>query len=244
MDVKRRRRIAAFCILVVSFPLIAASAHADLVTNGSFETPVLTPGTYLIIPAGSPDLAGWTVLGTNILVVQTTYSDVADGISRFNALDGVNSVDLTGAGSGVPGDGVSQTISTTAGVGYLLSFGLGLAFSSNGSGAFPPQATLDLAINGGTPVPFTNSIPNPGQVSWETFVVPFVATGSSTTIAFYNGNGVVAPDVTSYIGLDAVGVTVAPTPEPSSFALVAVSLPFLSCPFWLRRPEGSSEKIE
>src|SRR5690349_6490700 len=105
----------------------AQPASANLLLNGSFESPVLAPGDAATFSGGSSAIPGWTVLGNDIALVETTYSEnsppVHDhGMVAFNAQDGFNSVDITGSNNSGPADGLSQTVATLVGQTYTLSF--------------------------------------------------------------------------------------------------------------------------
>jgi hypothetical protein len=76
---------------------------------------------------------------------------------------------------------------------------------------------VDLSINGGPRVAFTNSNSTPDAVNWEQFSTPFLATGTSTTLDFFNGQ-----TTNNYTGLDNVVVSI--VPEPNALALTALGL--------------------
>ena len=61
--------------------------QSNLITNESFETPVVTPGTFTDFPTGSALISGWTVVGptsTAVAIVSGTFSQL--GVS-FPAQD-------------------------------------------------------------------------------------------------------------------------------------------------------------
>jgi hypothetical protein len=43
--------------------LVAVPAHANLLTNGSFEAPIVPVGAFTNFAVGSGALTGWTVFG-------------------------------------------------------------------------------------------------------------------------------------------------------------------------------------
>ena len=43
--------------------LACGAADAQLIANGSFETPVVNPGTFQLFVVGSSGLTGWSVIG-------------------------------------------------------------------------------------------------------------------------------------------------------------------------------------
>jgi choice-of-anchor C domain-containing protein len=102
---KKLNLIAVIGILAVA--LGAATAQANLITNGSFEegTP---PGQYLTVNAGGTAITGWTVGSGGVDYIG----------SYWQAADGSRSVDLSGNAPGF----VSQSFATTAGATYTVSF--------------------------------------------------------------------------------------------------------------------------
>ena len=192
----------------------APVAVASLIANGGFETPPVTNGWYLDFGYGQ-NLGGWTVVGSHVALVPSNYAETSNGVSQFNAAEGFNSLDLTGTGNIELGSGVQQTIPTVEGTAYSISFDVGRV--TGAPGVYPTPAIVDLSINGGPRVSFTNNISTPGMINWQEFSTSFIATGSSTTITFYNGTL-----YTNYAGLDDVRVTPASegaVPEPSTLVL-------------------------
>src|SRR5450755_4705215 len=98
--------------------LTLSCARADLVTNGSFETPIVATAIGYEHRNGS-ELPGWTIFSTYLGTVQfnTTYDPVTNG-SQAVQIE-------------VPGDWISQTFATLAGAGYRLSFDMS-AFTGYG----------------------------------------------------------------------------------------------------------------
>jgi hypothetical protein len=211
---------SARAFLRISFVLmilaaIVPTAHADLFANGGFETPVLTPGTISLFSGGA-NIGGWTVVGAQVAIVQTTYGEPGNGITAFSSQEGLNSLDLTGAGNQGPTSGVQQDILTTIGQVYDLSFYVGRAAST--SPFYSSPATVDLSINGGARVGYTNTALTSGTNNWMQFTTSFVATSSTTKLTFLNGT----PSPTAETGLDNVVLVprAAAVPEPSSAFLL------------------------
>lgn len=179
---------------------LAAIAHGT-VTNGSFEVPPVTPGTFATHGVGSTSITGWTVVGSNVAVVSGTYAD--SGVT-FNAQNGAQWLDLTGPGSNSSSNGVSQDVATTIGQLYRLSFYVGSATDNTSFFA----STVDLSIAGGARVGFTNPIAPLDSMDWQLFTADFVATGALTNITFFNGS---TPN-NNLSGLDNVTLEVIPAP--------------------------------
>jgi Protein of unknown function (DUF642) len=186
--------------VLLTLGALVPGAHADSLLNGGFETPAVPVGGYTHF-VGGQTVGAWTVVGTAVLLVQTEYAEPANGISAFTAQAGLNSLDLTGAGNEGFTSGVEQVVPTIAGQAYNLSFFVGRA--SSGSPLYSAPATVDLSINGGPRVGYTNTAATTGTNNWMKFKTSFVATGSSTTITFLNGT----PSPITEAGLDGVVLT-------------------------------------
>jgi uncharacterized protein DUF642 len=158
-------------------------AGSSLVKNGSFESPVVAVGGYQLFTNGA-DLAGWTVVGAtgNVAPLSTTFSQ--NGFS-FPAEDCAQSLDLTGTSN--TATGVTQSVPTSAGTTYQLSFWVGNVVDPGG--IFGTTSTVNVLVNGTQAMAAVNSGgAGTKTLSWEQFTVPFTATSSSTTIAFMNGD--------------------------------------------------------
>jgi hypothetical protein len=202
--------------LVLCFAFTAIQAHANLITNGGFETPVVPIGSFTNFLTGSTAMSGWTVTGPEVSIVSTT--DTEFGVS-FPAEQGSQWLDLTGDGSNVF-EGVRQTVATTAGTGYTLSFWVGNYSGHVGHG---PTSNVGLQINGSNAGSFENSTPS-NILAWRQFTYNFTATGASTSIEFDN----LDPLSDNSNGLDNVDLTVTSTPEPASLGLMAAVVAVLA----------------
>jgi hypothetical protein len=201
------RTFVAMCLGVLA---VAAQAHANLIVNGSFETPLVPPGGTATFPGGSTAITGWTIVGVDSSLVHTNFTQ--SGIT-FQAQHGNQWLDAAGHTSNSMTSGVRQVVPTTPGGLYAISFYVGSARDN----VFFNAATIDLQIDGGPRVPFHNPIAPNNMLHWQQFTVPFVATGSTTTITFYNGS---APN-NFLSALDNV-VMEGLVPEPSSLAVALI----------------------
>ena len=180
----------------------AASAASANIANGSFEAPVIGPGATTAYGNGSTAITGWTVIGDNVQLVDSTYL-VPE--YTLNASDGRQWVDLTGTNEGF-GKGLTTTFAGVAGQTYQLTFDLGRLLDRT-------PATVQVVVDGVSST-FTNSGPGSGKVmDWKPFSLSFTSDGS-TTLSFLGSS---ANDGNStLIGLDNVAVV----PEPSTWAML------------------------
>ena len=158
----------------------ADSTRADIIVNGSFETPIVPVGSFTDFVAGSTDITGWTVVGVDAAVVNESFTQ--SGIT-FQAQDGNQWLDLAGVTSNSMLSGVSQDVTTEIGRAYILSFYVGSATDN----VFFFPSTVDLSINGGARVSYTNPAAPTDRLDWKLFTAKFTATTANTNITFYNG---------------------------------------------------------
>jgi hypothetical protein len=201
-------RVVTACAMLFG----ATASHANLLANGSFESGgfVNQGNDTMSLPAGSTAITGWTV------VTDTTAWIGPTNPFSLTASDGQFFLDLTNYQLGAPFAGVTQTIATTPGATYSLSFDLG---GSTRWGR-PDGLTASAA---GTSQTFTT--PTTGTVNdWYHETMSFVAAGSSTAVTLQGASGF------HYIGLDNVSVelgSVPSVPEPETWALMAAGLALL-----------------
>ncbi|MCI0536188.1 MAG: DUF642 domain-containing protein [Verrucomicrobiales bacterium] len=181
-----------------------ASAPADLVVNGNFET-FECPGGFapdgnglMSLPPGSTAIAAWTTTGAELVWAMNvnTFGPRTDYGSLF--------LDLTGYHDAPPYGGITQTLATTPNQSYRLSFSIG---SHEGTSSYRGPMTVAVTVgsvsNAFTFIPF-------GFVNqWGTFTMDFTATGTATPLTFTG----TASAGGAYLGLDNVAVTVATDEE-------------------------------
>jgi hypothetical protein len=210
--------------ICVTLAIAAASAaQANLLVNGSFEQGTHTNdgNNTETFPAGATDITGWTTVGSHV-------SWIADpNPFGLTAQDGTLFLDLTGYTAGAPFGGVTQTIATTPGATYQLSFQLG-SFTTRWGG--PPVSISASA--GSTSQVFMDAATHSAS-TWTSEMLDFTATGTSTVITLEGSAGV------NYIGLDNVDVECASSagcaggggtgaPEPATLALMGLGLGILA----------------
>ncbi len=174
----------------------------NLLLNGSFEygTNYITNSlNYNSLNSGSTALAGWTV-GTQELIWVPNGNSY--GIVAKDVDGGHFSLDLTGAHDTAPAAGITQTVTTTSGTPYLLSFYLGtIPNQTNSHGPVTASVTA-----GPLSATATNSDAyNSGGASttvWKKYNYLFNANSSSTTVNITGGT----TSGGAYIGLDTVSL--------------------------------------
>ncbi|MDE3179024.1 MAG: DUF642 domain-containing protein [Acidobacteriota bacterium] len=198
--------------------LLALPARANLITNGSFETPLVPVGGFTNFNSGSTGITGWTVTGPQASIVSKNYTSF--GLS-FPAEDGSQWLDLTGDGSNAV-EGVEQAVATTAGATYDLSYFVGNQV--NPGGPYGTTSTVKVYANGVLIQTAVNSSGAGGTKQvWEQFSTSFVAASGSTTIEFLNGD----PPTDNTNGLDNIVLvqgSTSPVPEPSTFVMFGLAL--------------------
>jgi len=191
--------------------LSAGNAQANLLTNGSFESPVLSSPFTRTYAADSTAIVGWTVVGGPV-------EHNAEGYAYFDASDGKQLVDLTGI-YGYNKGLISDAVSTVVGASYILSFDLGSIFAWG-------STTVSVQINDETPVLFVNVKNGTGYTTdWETESLTWVADDLTAQITFLGvANSALSND--GVIPLDNVVFKAVgnPIPEPATYTMILAGL--------------------
>jgi choice-of-anchor C domain-containing protein len=194
--------IAAFLSVVLIGP---GKAKADLIVNGGFETPVLTPGQSQTLSAGDSSMAPWVLTAGSVDVVQNGY---------WPANQGNNSIDLNGVSPGT----IQQTFATNPGVTYALTF----AYACNADVVDVDHSLFTgighVTVSGASTLLDTtvsHSGSSRANMSYQIYSGNFVANSSSTTLQFQDASNA----GTHGLVLDSVSVN--SVPEPSTLALLA-----------------------
>lgn len=186
------------------------SAHAaNLLTNGSFETPnIVANNFYTLYGTGSTSITGWTVVGGDIQLTPDTYMGL-------NASDGRQWIDMTGI-YGYDKGVRSDAVATTLGQAYTLTFDLGnyVPFGTS---------TLSVSINNGPASLFTNIVNGAGPMDWESMSMSWMADSASAQITFLGvANGALSND--AVIGFDNASFSANPVPVPATAWLLGSGL--------------------
>ncbi|MBC7779236.1 MAG: DUF642 domain-containing protein [Proteobacteria bacterium] len=209
----------AQCLFAAGLLSLTCSAHANLISNGSFEFPLVPPGTFTSYPSGS--LFGpWTTVGAGeVALVHTSFA--ASGLS-FPAQEGNNWLDLTHGFNGA--NGVEQTIPTVIGGLYQITFYLGNIV--NPGGPFGTSSSVSISTNGfagNTATVDGSNSPPTTTLAWTQFNALFLADSAQTTVRFTNLDG---PSDNSN-GLDNISIVEVSRPTPSVVPVPA-TLPLLA----------------
>lgn len=187
--------------------LSVASAQANLLTNGGFESSNVNlvtlggNGGYQSFNAGSPDITGWTV-GGNVDIVSNPGS-WASGVHS-----GAYGLDLNGS----PGPGaISQSFNSSTST-FLVSF---WAMSNEGGQG------VTLKVNGGTVLTLLTGTPPPSGIDGAYYNYTAVVNGNVgvNTLSFE-----IAPGSFGNTYLDDISVTSVPAPA----AALPMALGFLA----------------
>ena len=219
------RRLLRISTMIAAVGL-TSGANANLLVNGGFETPVV-PGTgtaAVTSYAIGQNISGWQVVGTSgvtsqvVSVLNSQYAENS-GALHFTSQEGNQHADLTGPFN-QGRNGVQQTVATVTGATYTLSFWVGN--QTNSVLAYANASSVEFDVNGANQGIFTNNNSLTSDVSWLNVTQTFVATGPTTTLAFFN----VTPTSDNFAGLDNVDLTgaVAAIPEPVSASLLGLGM--------------------
>ena len=192
-------------ILAAALAAAIHSTNAQIITNGSFETPD-TP-TFIPITAGQNTISPW-VVG----LVGVDLGDVNNGFIVGAQFDGTQSIDLDGS----PGPGqLTQAFATTPGLLYAVTF----AYANNYVNQPSASATVRLFDGLGDRLnqTFSHSTSVSGNLDWTVFNGQFTALQTTTSIEF---TSLSAGGSQGGILLDGVAVD----PELATYALLIASV--------------------
>ena len=193
-----RARTALPGLLIVL--LAVAPSHANLLSNGSFETGPSVGGS-MALPGGSTAVNGWTVTRAGIRYVGTDWT----------AAEGARSIALNGADAG----GIAQTIASIRHAQYTLRL-----YMAGDPGTLPDLKTMGVTAAGAR-ADFSKDITgmwawDPG---WDLRVFTFNAISDSTTIEFFSTMpGTTGPTVDS-VSVELTSMAGVERPLPAGLSL-------------------------
>jgi hypothetical protein len=238
---------ATFSLLLFAIP--SKADGLNLIVNGSFESPTVTAGNlcgsyancmgFHNGVAGNDNIGGWQLIGkggvdgngdpipgapATMIVLGSNYTEPDNTTGQtlhFHPQDGLQSLDLTGEGNQGLTNGIKQSVVTTAGLNYILTFWVGHQYPT-AQGYESGPGSIALYIDGQLVGPYNNSGNTLEDVNWAPFSYSFQAGSNQTVVAFLNNT----PLGNNYAGLD--NVTLTAVPEPSSLVLLGAGLSFLA----------------
>jgi len=154
------------------------TANPNLISNGSFEQGP-PPGSYLNVAYGSRTISGWLVTVEGVDYVGTLW----------RASDGARSIDLDGSAASRLSPpyaigGIQQTIATTPGMRYEVSFDL----AGNGFSGPPVKRMRLLAAGQSADFEFVTKGNSPTSMGWTRKSWTFTAASELTSIEFRSLN--------------------------------------------------------
>jgi choice-of-anchor C domain-containing protein len=207
-DLKIRHLIAiAFCSVILK-----SNAMAAPFTNGSFEIGTNPGGSFLILPAGSTAISGWTI---------TSTIDYIGG--TWQAADGSRSIDVSSSIAG----SLQQSFDTVPGVLYEVRYSL-----AGNPGGLPAVKQLLVEAGSASQVEtFDTTGRTFTNMGWTDRTLFFTASSSSSTLKFTSQiNTAFGP------ALDNVRITaVAPEPGTLPLTLIGLGLALALTPTKVRR---------
>jgi len=172
-------------LLALALMLPIHPSHAGILVNGSFEaaTNAATLG-YTSLSPGATNIPGWTTTNAEL-----TWDGGANGLTPvLTAAQGYDFLDLSGLHDAFPYGAVFQTMSTTTGQQYQVSFELGSDkyYDSYYSGTFTAPAVA-VSLNGAVVFSAVNDFPTLYNY-WQTWSFDFTASATNTTLMFTGAN--------------------------------------------------------
>lgn len=231
--VATKPRVKPLLLLSLALGLIQ-NGQAALIVNGSFEAATNAATLSAIsLSSGSTNIPGWTTTNAEL-----TWDGPNFGIP-LTAAQGSDFLDLTGVHDASPYGAVFQTISTTVGLFYDVSFEVGSDkyYDSYYTSTFTVPA-VTVSLNGVAVFSANNNFPNATNY-WQTWSFSFMALNTNTTLTFTG----VAGGRVGYIGLDNVIVTLGGPPLVIALDQAAVAYGQAHIPFTVTSGTASSFEL-
>jgi hypothetical protein len=220
----RRSALTKLAPFLFATSVVVPICSANLITNGDFEmNPVANGAGVILATNDTTSLPGWKVIGacgSNCIGILNNYLEASNlGTLTFQAQSGNQSLDLTGGFNSLVG-GVEQTVATSIGANYSLTFYVGNM--DNNASSYTLASAVQVAITGQAAQIFSNNTNTTTHLNWALETFDFTATSTSTTIDFINATLLADNEAgLDNVQLNAVSSTV---PEPSSMLLLGAGL--------------------
>ena len=193
---------SAFAFAAVA--AVASSASATSIANGSFKSGPAAPNGYFIeLGNSSTAIPGWTVGGNSIDYINPSNP-------YWVAEDGHRALDLSGSAPG----SVFQTLSTTVGQAYTVSFYM--AGNPDGDPVIK-HLSVDINGSGAQTYAFDTTGVTYSAMGWTKETYKFTATSTSSVLTFTD----LTPGSPYGAALDNVSIS---APEPATWALMLVAM--------------------
>lgn len=197
MNVRYGVALAA-ALAIMGGAAVPTHASANLLSNGSFEDPPITGGFNTIGAGGS--IGAWSVGDNGVDLIHDYWT----------AADGLQSVDMSALSTGT----LSQTVNTTAGRNYNLTFWI----AGNVEG-FNTIKSMNTLIDGnvvGTEF-FNITGHTKANMGWTEYSYNFTSAGGPTTVSFQSLDA-------NPCGMALDNVSLKAVPEASTVVLFSLML--------------------
>ena len=208
---------AAAISVVAAIVGLASTANAATITDGSFETALVSSnGYYTDLGVGSTVIPGWSV-------VTGTVDYITNGPTYWKAEDGTDALDMAGSGPG----SIAQTIATTAGKTYGVSFYMAANPDDNSHGYSEKELSVNASGSATKVFSFNDPQATYQDLGWTKMTYEFTAVSSSTVLTFADIDPSVNTPGSLYYGtpgspygaaLD--NVSISAVPEPSVWIMM------------------------
>lgn len=173
MNTFRRLFVAVLSMGFLTGLTVVAATPAQALTgfsNASFETPVVTPNTFVNMGAGA-SIGAWTITQGHVDLIGAGY---------WQAAGGVQSVDLSGSAVPLAG-GVAQSFATVPLLRYRVSYKV-----AGNPGGGPTIKTGQVLANGNVIQSFSFDVTGKtfADMGYVHKVAMFFASGPTSTIEF------------------------------------------------------------
>lgn len=196
-----------------------ATTVVPIITNGDFSA---NASSYTSFPgystgANPSSPTGWIVAGDVTAGVNGPDTTVGTPLAPVS-LAGVRDFGFMQDGNGTPYTSMNQTVSTTAGQAYTLTY-----YASGRAGDAANGATdiLEVLLTDTTnSTQITTQTPAITEAAFAPFSLNFTATSTSTNVEFLNNASSAANSPT--VDVTNVAMAIAAVPEPATLGLFAI----------------------